>query len=307
MIGLLGILLSSSVIYFLLRRIRLANCQNLLIINVAVSDTLACLVGILRGLGILDSKFVGAPDGTTALACAIYTISLNTFANSGMLALLPLTIDRAIAVTAPLRHKSLVTKKTCLIMCATNWLPIFANLVYDMVAYSTETMEISYQHSYHRCVIQGRHTYLEHMCLLVAPFFLILLLYTSMMFFLVRHNRQSCRFLVTATGIIMSSLVSYFPTVITNIWSVPMSYEVSQIFTVTFFYTNGIVSHPTARKYLKTRWKGLVRSETKSSVVKHSGTELGGNKNNICGVVTSTSPRSSEDRVCLPIVNNEHI
>ena len=111
-IALLGILFSSLVVYFLFhRRIRLANCQNLFIINVAISDTLTCIVGVFRGLGIINSKFVGAPNKTTTLQCAIYTISLNNIVSSGILALLPLTFDRAIAIMLPLKHNSIMYSK----------------------------------------------------------------------------------------------------------------------------------------------------------------------------------------------------
>ena len=121
-LGLLGIIFSGSVIYILaLRRIRLSNNQNLLIINVAVSDVLVSIIGVFRGLGIIDSKFVGAPNGTSTEYCAVYTILLNGLGGSGAMALLPLTIDRAIAVMMPLQHRSIMTGKACAVMFGLTW------------------------------------------------------------------------------------------------------------------------------------------------------------------------------------------
>ena len=262
-IGLLGFLLSGSVIYFLaLRRIRLAKCQNYFIINVAVSDVLVSLLGVFRGLGIINSTFVGAPNKTATLSCALYKMSLTTVASSGMIVLLPLTIDRAVAIMMPLRHSSIITKKTCAIMFVANWLPILALLTYEIIVYTTGIWVIEYSDRFHRCLVLGsskiEHT--EEICFFVVPFFLVLLLYGTMMSIIISTGRKCGRFLITASGIIITGLLTYSPTVITVVWDVPHSYEVSQILTVTVYYINGIVNpliylatHPKTREYFQTR------------------------------------------------------
>ena len=301
-------------IYFLAsRKVRLANCQNLLIINVALSDTAACIVGVFRGLGIKDSKFIGVPKDTVTLHCAMFTNSLNSFATSGLLALLPLTIDRGIAVIFPLRYASIVTRKTCVFMFIANWSPIFAVLLYDTLAYATGAIKMEYYPNYHRCVVLGKHTYYEQIFLQILPFFLILILYIAMMFFFIKNKLRSGLFLVTASGIIMTSLLAYSPTVITNIWSVPMSYEVSQILTVTFFYTNGIINpliyfmaHPTTQKQARIWWRKLCDStSTQSSAisVRCSGVEHGRRKYHFCRSEPSYSKSSGMDGVSLSKVN----
>ena len=61
-----------------------------------------------------------------------------------------------------------------------------------------------------------------------------------------------------ASGIILSSLISYLPSIIVNTWNVEMSYEVAQILTITLYYINGIVNpliyfvaHPATRRQVR--------------------------------------------------------
>lgn len=226
--------------------------------NIAVSDILVSIMGFFRGLGIMNSKFVGAPNNNTTLSCVVYTIFLNTFASSGAIALLPLTIDRLVAITLPLSHKSIITKRNCAIMFGATWSPLLILFLYNSVAYAQGTIPITYYNKYHRCIISSRHSYIEEVCFLLVPFLLILVLYLVMLFFIIKNKMQCGRFLTTATGIIMTSLLSYSPTVIASTGAVPMSYEVSQLLTVTAYYINGIVNpliyfvaHPITRNYVR--------------------------------------------------------
>ncbi|KAL5271534.1 hypothetical protein ACHWQZ_G001975 [Mnemiopsis leidyi] len=260
-IGLLGVIFSSLVIYFLARhRIRLANCKSLLIINVAVSDAIVSLLGFIRGLGILDSSLVGAPADQATLSCVIYTICLNGFTNSGIPALLPLTVDRLVAVVFPLRHRFVITKKLCGIMFGLNWFPVLVSLTYSSIGFSLGSVDMEYSVRYHRCVAVGNYSRveeLEEICLLMVPFFLIILMYGVMLWFIVRNKLKCGRFLITASGIILTSLLSYSPSLIANIWNISLGYEISQILTVTLYYINGIVNpmiyvaiHPAAQSYV---------------------------------------------------------
>ena len=284
-ISLLGALFSSAVIYFLSsRRIRLTNCQNLLIVNVAVSDAVMSLAGFFRGLGIVDSKFVGAPAGTTTLTCAIYAMFVNTFACSGVLALLPLTLDRAVAVMFPLRHKEIVTERTCVVMFGVTWLPVFALLLSDTIAYTRGTVKIEYYKNYHRCVILGRDFLVQLVSLLLVPILLIVLLYVIMLLVIMRTRRTCGRFLATATGIIITSLLAYTPTAATATFNIRLNYELAQVLTVTVYYINGIINpviyvatHPAALKYVRSfrsRWTRGTDSVLEQKVRFHGGIEL---------------------------------
>ena len=244
-------------IYCLLRRrIKLSKCQNLFIINIAVSDVMVSLAGVFRGLGIIDSKYIGAPNDVMTPYCAWYAIFLQVLSSSGILAILPLTVDRAVAIILPLRHKAIITKKSCSFIFTANWLPVFALLIYNTVRFINGQLLVEFNYKYHRCVILGNHIPIVVQLYYVIPFFLNFLLYCAMLFVINRSSQRCGRFLVAASGIIISSLLAYAPTIITMSWSIPMAYEVSQILTVTLFYTNGVVnpliyvgSHPSARKY----------------------------------------------------------
>ena len=256
-------LCSSAVIYFLhRRRIRLSKCQNIFIINIAISDVMVSLAGVFRGLGIIDSKYVGAPDNIANLYCIVYTIVVHTFASSGMLALLPLTIDRGIAITFPIRHNSLVTRNASLLMIGITWLPLLVQLLHHTIGYIAETITVEYYDRYNRCVIFGHHIVTELIILIVVPFFLILALYFVMLIIIVKSRIRCGRFLVTSLAIVITSLLTHSPSVITFIWDIPLSYEASQILTVYVYYTNGIINpliyvatHPVARRYFTRRWR----------------------------------------------------
>ena len=269
-IGLLGIVCSSSVIYFLAcRKIKLAKCKHLFIINIAVSDVLVSVLGFVRGLGIIDSKFVGAPKNTATIQCEIYTICLNTLTNSGVLALIPLTIDRFIAIALPFKYRFIVTKKFSLFLITASWLPIVVSLLHASVAFSLDAIDIEYNEKYYRCASSGRYSKIvniEEILLLMAPFFAIVVLHVIMLVFIIKNKLKFNRFLITAIAIIMTSLLAYFPTIIADIWDIPMSYEVSQVLTITLYYVNGIVNpvihvlaHPATQESIRS-WRENIRS-----------------------------------------------
>ena len=196
-------------------------------------------------------------NNTTTTRCVAYALSMNSYANSGMLALLPLTIDRAVAIILPLKYKSIITRRACLGMFAATWSSILIFLLYDILAYKTNFLTVENSERYHRCVVVGEYSYIEELCLISIPFLLILLMYSFMLSVVVSKRRQCGRFLITASGIILTSLIAYSPTVIADTWDISMRYEVSQILTVTVFYTGGIVnpliyvlSHPVTQRYV---------------------------------------------------------
>ena len=66
-----------------------------------------------------------------------------SFRNSGMLALLPLTIDRFVAVVLPLRHKCIITTRTSINMFLLTWLPLIILCLYDTITYRTGGTKVS--------------------------------------------------------------------------------------------------------------------------------------------------------------------
>ena len=256
--------MNTLVIYFLLRRkIRLAKCQNLFIVNLSVSDGLVSLIGVFRGLGIIDSRFVGAANNTATLHCKLYFFVLNTFGHSGMLALLPLTIDRAVAIILPLKHGIIMTKKASLSMFAVVWSSICIPLVSDAVGNFKGSIEIYYSQKFHRCALSGRNRSVDHIFLFIIPFLLILLVYGAMLSIIIKTKRSCGRVLLTALGIISTNLIFYAPGVIVGM-GLKIGYKATQVVYVTFWYVNGVInpliyvgSHPITRKYIKSKFYAM--------------------------------------------------
>ena len=219
------------------------------------------ILGVFRGLGIIDSRFVGAVNNTATPYCAAYTCLLNSFACSSMMALLPLTIDRTVAVLQPLRHSSIITVRVCRLMFTSTWLSIFALLVYYVLACAIRTVEIDYHVLLHKCDVKTDSGFIESIVYFIVPFLLVLAMYSVMLVVIVRNNRPRGHFLIIAIGITATNLLSYFPSIIADFFKISMSYETAQILTVTFWYTNGITnpliyvaSHPQTRKYVVEKW-----------------------------------------------------
>ena len=207
----------------------------------------------------MDSRFVGAPNNTATPFCAGYVMFLLSFGYSGMFALLPLTIDRAVAVLSPLRHSSIITKKACLIMFLATWLSIATVLVDNIVMYEIGTLSVVYSAKYHRCVMLGKGFFVQNIILFVIPFFSVLLTY-ALMFAIILKTKRSCgQFLTVSAVIIATNLIAYSPTVIVEMTeSIEMSYEVSQVMFATLWYTNGVTNpllyvatHPKTREDIK--------------------------------------------------------
>ena len=222
-----------------------------------MGDILVSTSGVFRGLGIINSKFVGVDDNnSTTLFAGVITVFMYAVSAAGILALIPLTLDRTMALVLPLHHRSLVTKKTCLLMCGVYWVPTLVTSVYFTSAYFSGSTKIKYLHMYHRCIMLGTQRTVYMVCLFVFPFFLILLLYLTMLSIIIATRRPCRRFLITALCIILANLVTYSPSTISYIWDTHTSYEVTQILNVTVFYTNGVINlatHPATKRYLRNR------------------------------------------------------
>ena len=263
-LGILGVILNSAILYlFIRRRIKLANHQGRFIINLAVSDLIVSAIGVPRGLGIMDSKFVGAPDGTATTSCAAYAISAYSFGFSGMFALLPLTIDRAVAVVLPLRHSSIVTKRTCLVMFLAAWLPILSVLVEKILRHEFGAISVEYSVGYHRCALLDNYLFFQYIFLFFVPFFSVLLTYAMIFLIIIKTKRSFGKFLVLSFVIIATNLIAYTPSAIIDMAEgIQMSYEVFQVMYITLWYINGVtnpliyvVAHPKTREYLRSCWQ----------------------------------------------------
>ena len=204
---------------------------------------------------------MGVVNGNETSYCTVYILLLNSFGYSNVIALLPLTIDRAVAVILPLRHGSIITHKTCAIMLLSVWLSILIVLINYLVDFKSGTVAIKYSMKYHRCIMIGKTYDMENIFLFILPFLLILFMYGIMLFVIVRKKRSCGRFLLLSTGIIGSNMMCFTPTIITNLGAINMSYVATQLLYVTVWYMNGIfnpliyfLSHPKTKKYFMSRF-----------------------------------------------------
>ena len=218
------------------------------------------ILGVFRGLGIIDSRFVGAPDGIKTPLCTTYTLLLRSLGLSNLVALLPLTIDRAIAVIFPLRHGSIITNRTCAVMFGVGWLSIVIVQINNLVDFLKGRITSQYFVKYHRCILAGKSGVAEQVFLFIIPFTLILFMYGYMLLIIFKTKRSCGHFLVVSLGIISTNLVCIIPEVITDIGNVQMGYKVTQVFYVTLWYVNGVLnpliyvaSHPKTIKYVKSK------------------------------------------------------
>ena len=251
--------MSSVVIYLLIsRRITFARCQNLFIINLSFADVLVSILAVFRGLGIIDKRFVGAVDGAATPFCAVFSLLLSSFGYSSMVALLPLTIDRAVAVILPLRHGSLINHKTCAVLAGAVWFIITTVLINYLVDFSKGAMTIVYMEKYNKCYIIGKFLYTKNICLFIVPFVLIFLMYGSMLFIIIKSKKSCGRFLLLSAGIIGSNLVFSTPGILIDVDIVKTGYEGTQVFYTTFWYVHGVINpvmyvaiHPKAKQFVK--------------------------------------------------------
>ena len=246
-------------IYLLLyRRVRLAKCQSLFIINLSISDVLVSILGVFRGLGYIDSKFVGAMNNEATPYCAVYSVLLGAFGVSNVIALLPLTIDRAVAVIFPLRHGSIITHKTCAGMFVSVWSAVLIVIANLLIEIKNGTV-VKYIAKYSRCLfLRPYRLKIEMIFFMVIPFSLIVLMYGSMLFVIVKSKRSCGRFLVLSTAIIGTNLICFTPQIVAVLTNINMSYMAKQVLYVTVWYLNGIFNpliyflyHPKTRDFIR--------------------------------------------------------
>ena len=91
-----------------------------------------------------------------------------------------------------------------------------------------------------------------------VPFSLVIVMYSVMIWRVRVEKLNSRRMLLVTFLVIFTGLVAWFPSIIANFGNINMNYEVSQIFTVTLFYLNGvsdpiiyILGYPSVKNYLR--------------------------------------------------------
>ncbi|KAL5267533.1 hypothetical protein ACHWQZ_G004536 [Mnemiopsis leidyi] len=240
-IGIVGFIMSSSVVLLLVFNvIRLPGNKNIFVINVSMFDALLAMVGTIRGLGIISKSVLGIGEDMEASTwCKIFTIVAAPLWESLILSLLPLTVDRFVAVVFPTKYKRIITDKTSSVMVLASWLPLIILNLYDIISYKLNDLKIGYYHRYNRCVYLNPWKQQQFFFLLL-PFLLIAGMYLIMIVIIIRNKIKATKLILTTSVIVATSLLTSQPFLLMSSFNITMSYEVSQILTVTCYYLNGI-------------------------------------------------------------------
>ena len=145
LIGLAGFVCCFLVIYCIVFKVvRLPGEQGLFILNVLLSDIGTAFVAVIRGLGILSKRFVGVTDaGEVTQFCYVYPLISFIFWNSGIVVLVPLTIDRFLAIVFPLKHRVWITPSSTVVLIVLPWmLPLVKTLYLTIGVYYMENGKV---------------------------------------------------------------------------------------------------------------------------------------------------------------------
>jgi len=241
-IGVLGFILSSSVVVLLsFGIVKLPERKSIFIINVAANDVFVSIVGTMRGLGLAKS-FVAYQDdaGRATQICQIYALISSLFKNNLSWVLVPLTLDRFLAVVFATKYTTWVTRRTSLVMIAVPWALLITLNVYDFISLGVGKLELKYSVYSHKCTYSKERSKIEPLILLLVPMITICILYLIMFIIILRHKIKSGRFFISTTAIIITGLISTVPEILISSFEVETSHEVFMVFSVTFFYINGI-------------------------------------------------------------------
>ena len=99
---------------------------------------------------------------------------------------------------------------------------------------------------------------------IILPLVIIPCMYTIMLGTICHHKVKCKRFFITSTAIVVTGLIAYLPSALASMFDIPMSYEFSQVATVTLYYSNSIINpiiyfcfHPRTKDAIIAKAKGL--------------------------------------------------
>ena len=189
--------------------------------------------------------------------------------------LTPLTIDRFMAITMPLKHRKWMHPKLIYLLIVLFWSPAFLIVFYHLgqyrmglakvrnlssyldkiysylnhaspaveeidfskiVVFLQFSIQMSYQPEYHRCTLNHESTaLLETIVFYFIPTALLILLYTAMVVKIVRHKIPCKKLLLTSAAIGVTGVLVVIPQILLYM-NVKLGYKDAQFWTVTMFY-----------------------------------------------------------------------
>lgn len=241
--GILGFFMSTAVtLCFIFDIIKLSKPKKMFMINIAVNDALIGLIAMIRGLGIISNKVVGANnDGSTNEWCYIFLFIAHFVWGSIILTQIPLTIDWFIALIFPHKYSSFITVKVSVILNVFSWMPMAAtHLMWDPIEFARGRRNILFQKEYNRCIL-GPIPWIP-IVTLVAPLTVIFIMYSVIAISIYKNGLSVSRLLATTSAVIFTGFLVTIPQLFLFTLSYPMTYEVGQIFTVTLYHANCVVN-----------------------------------------------------------------
>ncbi|KAL5252364.1 hypothetical protein ACHWQZ_G015213 [Mnemiopsis leidyi] len=280
LMGCLGIVFNLYVIYtIVIAKIKLPGCQNISMFNLAIINTILSVLGVFRGIGIFyPGVFVEDLVNFKAnQLCVVYEIILNTFGDYNAVCLVPIAIERFIAVVLPFEHRTVCTTRHTILFVTVIWIPLLVLISAYIELYTTGYIEITYYTHYHRCISSSVGLsrdaiyFTKYILFIVLPFLTIITLYTSTLIYISRRcssrNLTTMRLYYVTLGFAVTAVVSWFPSMTADVASLPMSYPLAQVLTVTLFYMNSVsdpviyvLGYPAATQH----FEGLCRNVCES-------------------------------------------
>jgi len=246
--------------------VQLPGHQGIFILNVLLSDTGTSVIAVIRGLGIQSKRFVGVTDDNeNTWFCYVYGLVSRFFWNSALSVLLPLTIDRFLAIVFPFKHKLWITPTSSIILITLSWIPATTMVSYrTVILYYMGNGQMDYMEEYHRCgLVQYRTEGFEISNKVFAalaiemPMAVIVLLYTIMAISVLKSGRSIKKIMRVSSVVVFTGCLAAIPDSLFARVDVTMSYEIAQVFTVTFWYLNCVVdpfvyfySNPAIRRFV---------------------------------------------------------
>jgi len=176
------------------------------------------LLGLaVRGPGLISPKlFLGGSDSPF---CTGYAFIIMFFGYVNNVSLVPITLDRCIAVVSPWRHKLIFRKSVCIALCILTWVPNLAFLVYELVQFSKGELKIPYRGEIGRCGFDNfltEETAKDVVCLW-APLAIILIMYVLILKEMIQNYHNVKKLMMTSAFIVIPSVLSWLPYFLFNI------------------------------------------------------------------------------------------
>ncbi|XP_063681216.1 olfactory receptor 4C6-like [Bolinopsis microptera] len=150
--------------------------------------------------------------------------------------LMPLTIDRFLAVITPLKHKNWMTQRVMFLMIGAWWVPAMCSALYPLTKYHIGPSAMTYQIEYHRCTLDDHDTGIaEAVIFYFTPIITLITLYSIMLVNIIKQQTRCKKLLLTSLSICTVGVLIAIPQTLLYI-NLHMGYEVAQFFTVTLFY-----------------------------------------------------------------------